>query len=87
LLRATAETHQGEFVHKFPVELCCDSFDNPMAKREWRCNVLYVMEHRLDIILKLQIKKVSKTVETIIQNDNFNEFITINSMPYSSVDC
>jgi hypothetical protein len=26
------------------------------------------MEHRLDIILKLQIKKVPKTVEMIIQN-------------------
>jgi hypothetical protein len=39
LLRATKETNQGEFVHKFPVASCCDSIDNPMAKREWRCNV------------------------------------------------
>ena len=45
------------------------------------------MEHRLDIILKFQIKKGSMTVKIIIQNDYFNEFIRINSMPYFSVDC
>jgi len=44
-------------------------------------------EHRLDIMLKFKIKKLSMRVERIIQHDAFNEFIRINSMPYLLVDC
>ncbi len=46
------------------------------------------MKHRLGIILKFQIKKVSMTVKMMIQygffqQDDFNKVVRIYSMPYS----
>ena len=43
-------------------------------------NKLGELEHMLDIILKFQFKKVSMTVEMVIQHDDFHKFIRINSM-------
>ena len=40
-------------------------------------NMLGEMEHRLDIIKKFQFKKVSMTVEMIIQHDDFNELLEL----------
>ena len=80
--------HQGEFVHNFPVNhvVVVLTIRWPRESGDAMSNI-YVMEHRLDIILKFLIKKGSMTVKIIIQNDYFNEFIRINSMPYLSVDC
>ena len=51
-------------------------------------NMFGKMKHRLGIILKFQIKKVSMTVKMMIQygffqQDDFNKVVRIYSMPYS----
>jgi len=50
-------------------------------------NKLGELEHMLDIILKFQFKKVSMTVEMVIQHDDFHKFIRSNSMSYLLIDC